>query len=103
MKVVSNSSENCVKNMSKLSQDMRFGRYFCLGGPNDPRFNFFVAFFEEKKARVTSWKRNIFLSVYLVCIHTCTTTSDKKISKSELPFKKQVKTTFSQSLESSAN
>ena len=49
MKVVSNSSENCVKNMSKLSQDMRFGRYFCLGGPNDPRFNFFVAFFEEKK------------------------------------------------------
>ena len=49
MKVVSNSSENCVKNMSKLSQDMKFGRYFCLCGPNDPRFNFFVAFFEEKK------------------------------------------------------
>ena len=45
--------------MSKLSQDMRFGRYFCLGGPNDPIFNFFVAFFEEKKARVTSWKRNM--------------------------------------------
>ena len=64
--------------MSKLSQDMRFGHNFCLGGPIDPRstrlncilhvdlfrgshfnhfaqidvliymLNFFAAFFEEK-------------------------------------------------------
>ena len=37
MKVVSKSSQNCVKDMSKFSQGMRFGHKFCLGGPIDPR------------------------------------------------------------------
>ena len=34
---MSNSSQNCVKNMSKFSQDMRFGHKFGLGGPIDLR------------------------------------------------------------------